>query len=241
MHKDHIIKNFTFYKQVLPERSFFTTISGDKIRVDNSTKSKKPLTVGTGFQMTPTLFSIDAWNGQVVMIDQVLLPPPSLSQLLTTLYTNWPNQLNLTEYFTILDGLASVTVFLPTVSTFNQTLEYFKSKKIQLSVGLWTTIWNLHIVPGLIYSPDLISVKISQTLTTSLLNSNILFQRKDLDGFTTVKGNGNTIESKIIDADNLLKQGISHSIQSETMLLPSADLVLAASALDTPIYPYIPK
>ncbi len=90
-------------------RSFLTTLSGEKIRIDNQTDNgQHVLKVGTGDQMTPLLLTIDAWNGQVAMINSILLPPLSLSQKILSLYGE--TMFNLTEYFTALDGLTGVTV-----------------------------------------------------------------------------------------------------------------------------------
>lgn len=175
-----------------------------------------------------TTADVDATNGVVHVIDQVLIPPtqdvtqiavanntastPEFTALVAAL-----TKANLVG--TLADATKDFTVFAPTDAAFNEFLGQLGLTLDNVPTELLTKILTYHVVSGNVFSTDLVNGATPATLNGANLTVNI-------NGSEVTVSSLNT--SKIVTTNILGTNGVIHVI--DKVLVPVADFTITQVA-----------
>ena len=121
--------------------------------------------------------------------------------------------------------------FLPIEKSINDTLPLLNSSSIVLSQALITSIMNLHIVPKIMYSEDLV-FDTAQEITTGLPKSTLIIN----NGLSmSIAGQGNKALGQVVEMDTIIRGGVLHWI--DTILLPDLSILSNDQQTDKTIFP----
>ena len=212
----HVISGVAFDPKTAEPTSFPKTASGLSVGVTVETSG---VTFKFGLGSSKVVGSVPASNGVVHVVDTVLIPLPSASKTaVDAKLTQLVASLQKVKLVEAVDGAKEVTIFAPTDKAFENLIAFAKESKLEITDALLTEILKLHVVPGIVYSTDVVKAK--STLTVPALSQgNVSVQFKD--GSVLVNGEGNTESAKVVVADVLYNNGVVHVI--DTVLLPKLD------------------
>ena len=162
---------------------------------------------------------IDARNGVIHVIDRVLMPPvgnivqtavatADYSFLVAAVLRASEGSLNVA---TVLSGAGPFTVFAPTNQAFKDLGFATEAAIMAADPETLIPILAYHVIGARVFSSDLVDGATPTMLaggTTSI----------DLDGGATIKGNKNTVASRITKTDIVATNGVIHQI--DRVLLP---------------------
>jgi hypothetical protein len=108
---------------------------------------------------------------------------------------------------------------MPMEKAINDTLLLLNSSSVELSQAVITSIMNLHIVSGILYSKDLV-FDTAQEITTGLPKSNLIIN----SGISlSIAGQGNKALGQVVEMDTIVRGGTIHWI--DTILLPDLSIL----------------
>uniref|UniRef100_A0A7C4LRW8 Fasciclin domain-containing protein n=1 Tax=Schlesneria paludicola TaxID=360056 RepID=A0A7C4LRW8_9PLAN len=177
-------------------------------------------------QAIVTKADIDCSNGVIHVIDQVLLPSTENIPATAAKAGKFSTLLAAAKAAGLVEALSGdqpLTVFAPTDDAFKKlpagTVENLlkPENKAQLAA-----ILKYHVVPGRVFSNDLLAAKKAKTLHGGQLTATV-------DG-NVAKVNGATLLTTDLDASN----GVIHVI--DTVLLPPADNAKGVNATPAPVH-----
>ncbi|KAI8892576.1 FAS1 domain-containing protein, partial [Globomyces pollinis-pini] len=190
-----------------PLYRFYTTAMGGVLNVD-ITASKK--SVAAGLDGSPRIINTAPTNNGVIQIlDTVLIPPISATKtatkaILTSFVSNVEKQ-NLTE---TVDSLTNVTIFAPNNKAFTDFGSFLSSKGISLTNSMLQYELRLHIVPGILYTTDLLNMTTARNFRT-IANDTISI--RSTGGKIFINGTGNIDFAQVLLADVVHTGGVLHS------------------------------
>lgn len=121
--------------------------------------------------------------------------------------------------------------FLPLEKTINDTLIVLNSSNVELSLAAITTIMNVHIVPGILYSHDL-AFDTAQEMITGLPNSTLIIN----NGLSmSIAGQGNKALGQVVEMDTIIRGGTVHWI--DTILLPDLSILANITEKELAVFP----
>ncbi|KAJ3123413.1 hypothetical protein HK100_011608 [Physocladia obscura] len=209
--------------------AFLTTLQGNPVEA---------VPVSSGIQIhsafgTPAanvVKSLPYDGGYIHVIDQTLIPPANIVDVATTA--------NLTSLFSALTtaglastvaGLSNVTILAPT----NAAFAAIASVAATLTVDQLKIILLTHVVPGIVYSTDVITAKsLSNVATLSSATLDIEFNGTNV----LISAADNKSPATVVAADVLADKIVVHVI--DTVLLPnlSAPTTTAVYAAPSNVY-----
>ncbi|KAJ3158947.1 hypothetical protein HDU86_002116 [Geranomyces michiganensis] len=208
----------TFLPAGQPAKQFVKTGAGNNwIRVD--VVDGKVTLFFSGGNAT-VIDSIPSSNGIVHVIDNVLQPPKSAvvaakANGLDTLIT----QVQTANLVGAVSDLNNATLFAPTNKAFDTVLAFAKDNNLTLNNTMLAGILRFHVVPGALFSTDIIKAKTAQ-LATLLAGQNVTVT---VDGDAVkVNGAGQTAlklaPATVSKADILVTGGVMHIV--DAVLVP---------------------
>lgn len=121
--------------------------------------------------------------------------------------------------------------FMPSQKAVNDTLLLLNSSNIEQSQAVITSILDLHMIPGIIYSKDLV-FDTAQEITTGLPKSNLIINSGIL---MSIAGQGNKAMGKIVEMDTIVRGGTIHWI--DTILLPDLSILFHIEQKNVTVFP----
>ncbi|KAJ3120580.1 hypothetical protein HK100_012739 [Physocladia obscura] len=152
-------------------------------------------------------------GGYIHIIDQTLIPPANIVDVATAAnLTALLTALTSAGLATTVAGLSNVTILAPT----NAAFEAIASVAENLTTDQIKTILLTHIVPGIVYSTDIITAK-SLPKVNTLSNQTLSIQFNGTN--VLISGAGNKSPATVLVADVLADKIVVHVI--DTVLLPN--------------------
>jgi transforming growth factor-beta-induced protein len=220
----HVIPGAAFDPKTAEATSFPKTAAGLPVAV--SVVEKSGVTVAFGLGSSKVVGSVTASNGVVHVVDTVLIPLPSASKTaVDAKLTQLVASLQKVKLVEAVDGAKDVTIFAPTDKAFENLVAFAKENKLEITDDLLAAVLKLHVVPGVVYSTDIVKAKTALTVP-ALSKENVTVQLKD--GSVLVKGEGNTAAAKVVIADVLYNNGVIHVV--DTVLLPKLNAKTTGTA-----------
>jgi hypothetical protein len=120
---------------------------------------------------------------------------------------------------------------MPVSKAIHDTLLILNSSSVEVSQAVITSIMNLHIIPGILYSKDLV-FDTAQEITTGLPKSNLIINT----GISmSIAGQGNKALGQVVEMDTIVRGGTIHWI--DTTLLPDLSILANIQQKDVTILP----
>jgi len=175
-----------------------------------------------------TTADVDATNGVVHVIDNVLIPPTQNVAQIAVASSNAssPQFTALVAALTkaglagtLADGTQDFTVFAPTDAAFNEFLGQLGLTLDNVPTELLTKILTYHVVSGNIFSTDLVNGATPTTLNGANLTVNINSSEVTVSSLNT---------SKVVATNVLGTNGVIHTI--DKVLVPVADFTITQVA-----------
>ncbi|KAL2920054.1 fatty acid synthase beta subunit fas1 [Polyrhizophydium stewartii] len=217
-------------------RSFQTTLGGEPVRVD--LKGSLAL-VGSGTGMAArVLETAFVVNGAFTLLDNVLVPPVTFD-----VAAAWAGAHAYVDLVAAVPGLTAamraldkVTFFVPSNEALQRTLGDVGSS---LAPGLASALVDGGIVSRveLMSHMDALKVDEQEEMPSCLPGQSVTARRvSPYSAGVRVSGAGNVVGANIVVSDIILVGGSVMHIVNE-VVLPAADTLAAASALDDPLMP----
>ncbi|HAS47000.1 MAG TPA: hypothetical protein DCS93_41335 [Microscillaceae bacterium] len=175
-----------------------------------------------------TTADVDATNGVVHVIDNVLIPPTQNVAQIAVASSNAssPQFTALVAALTkaglagtLADGTKNFTVFAPTDAAFNEFLSQLGLTLDNVPTDLLSKILTYHVVSGNVFSTDLINGATPTTLNGANLTVNIANSEVTVSSLNT---------SKVTATNALGTNGVIHTI--DKVLVPVADFTITQVA-----------
>jgi len=164
----------------------------------------------TGGSRANVIDTIQASNGVIHVVDNVILPPASISDTLNSEgLTSLAATLNATNLTSTLNGLTGATVFAPT----NAALEKAQGLLAKLNASQVEEVLKYHVVPAVAYS-------------TQLTNGQEVKTAQGEDVTITIAGNNVLAnDARVAPKDILTNNGVIHVVD-QVLLPPSIQQAL---------------
>mgnify|MGYP001122398727 CR=1 FL=1 len=209
---------------VIPDRAFSSDLTTQRYATLNDAKgidvevSGGTITVNGTEEINPATANINATNGVIHVIDDVLLPPQTIAEVVTSdeRFATLLAAVGQAELVTLLSSDGPFTVFAPTDEAFTAYLEKtgLTAEELLASDQL-ADILQYHVVPG-------------EVLSTALSNGGVATAGGDTIFVNVNDGvviNGN---STVIDADVDAYNGVIHVIDAVLEPAPGTIVDIAA-------------
>ncbi|KAJ3123412.1 hypothetical protein HK100_011607 [Physocladia obscura] len=202
--------------------AFLTTLQGNPVEAV-AVSSGIQIHSAFGTLAANVVKSLPYDGGYIHIIDQTLIPPANVVDVAKTAnLTALLTALTTAGLATTVAGLSNVTILAPT----NAAFEAIASIATNLTTDQFKTILLTHIVPGIVYSTDIIAAK-SLPKVNTLSNQTLSIQFNGTN--VLISGSGNKSPATVVAADVLADKIVVHVI--DTVLLPN---LTAAGASSTP-------
>jgi uncharacterized surface protein with fasciclin (FAS1) repeats len=209
----HAIGGVAFDPKAAPAQSFPKTALGPALSVNVKDGG---VTLAFGLGSSKVTGSVKATNGVVHVVDSVLVPPGSASDIATQAkLTSLINALTKTNLVEAVNGAKDVTIFAPTEKAFADLTAFAEKNKLVIDDALLAEVLKLHVVPGVVYSTDIVAAK-NGVSAPALSKQPVSAKLKD--GSVLVSGEGNATPAKVAIADVVYNNGVIHVI--DAVLLP---------------------
>jgi uncharacterized surface protein with fasciclin (FAS1) repeats len=174
------------------------------------------VTISSGLLQSSTVTaSIEITAGIIHQVDQVLIPPQSISATAGEAeLTDLTRALVSQDFLATLEGLEDITVFAPTNEAFDALSEFAAEAGVELTDAVVSAVLALHVVKGVFDSTDIIAAGSAEVITA--LNG-LGAKVSIVNGGVRVTATGNF--AAVVVADVLVANGVVHVI--DAVLLPN--------------------
>ena len=215
------------------------TLQGERLLVSTPTNQSLPVGLSGGLGRTTYIVQkVNATNGAVYLIDDVIIPPVSLTTTGKALgWEGFRNTVSGGQLYDVVDTLVDKTFFVPTDDAINGLLSQVAKAGFTLQVSTLSVIIDNHINAGTKLEGELIALAANgDSLTSALPNEKLSLALQD--GILKIKGatTADIPAGKIIQANILVTGGIVHVIDS--VLVPSNKLLIASLTQKVPTIPH---
>ena len=211
---------------------------GERILINTPSEQNAPVVVVGGVnRATKILQTIPASNGVIYLIDDVIVPPISLSRTAEALGWSGYNQTVASAQLDgVMDNLRNKTFFVPTNAAIEKLIKQVTNAGMNLIVSSLSVIIDNHIHSGAKLASELVDLANKKvTLTTVLPGEKLTLAV--VDDQLTIKGDTgfDVAISNVIISNILVTGGIAHVIDS--VLVPSNKLLIASLTQKGPTIP----
>ncbi|KAJ3409155.1 hypothetical protein HDV05_004575 [Chytridiales sp. JEL 0842] len=237
-------RSYTSDNTQLPPKSFVTTGLSQEGSGFNQVgfgqnqrmilyKDGMSLVFSNGAVNATVIDTVEAANGIIHIVDNVIIPPSSLPTTYRNLgftgYSTWMNTATITTAVAELQGITVLIPFPGGLSAFEAANTNTRSTNVRAA------IIKYHILPGVYYSTNFTALAARSSIETYLDGQPLTLTVPSTLTFTRSDSSGQTNAFTILQGDLLIDSGVVHII--DTFLLPDISKAQTELPSISQIYP----
>ncbi|KAJ3126042.1 hypothetical protein HK098_007919 [Nowakowskiella sp. JEL0407] len=177
------------------------------------------VTLRFGLSSAKVTSSVEASNGIIHYVDALLIPPQPVSVVAKAAnFTSLLDAVTATNLQKPIEDAKNITIFAPTNAAFAAISDVVKT----LSTSQVAAVLQYHVVPGAVFSPDVVKLPNNTEITTLLGQK---FKVAFVDGAPVILGFGNKSPVKLSITDVLVANGVIHVV--DAVIIPDLSKVSA--------------